>query len=257
MDGFPRSICLVSDDLDLSNTVSIASRQINQESCRVQLLIASITSIDQATRLKLHDAGNQGCFSKGFPRWSLYHYSELRRQSNPATQRTDSPCPGRLTPAHPFDLILFPERGALGFRTVQARRAGLCLTDVLLAVQLVGPSWWLRAKERKGLEYKEDLRNDFAEQFAFEHADLQLASSRSLADEVRAGGWAVRDDVMVTDNVVPDGYSRTIPHPIEPDRDAPLVSVVVTHYNLGAYLPDALASLAASNLSQSRSPRGG
>ncbi len=236
MDGFARSICLVTDEID--QVVCKSAHEFAQQGCRVQLLVASKASKERVAHCQI-------TLLSDFP---PIPYSAIRSFGVNLTLQRSEQIRHALVAMHQqhrFDLITFPERGALGFRTIQARRAGLCLTEVVLAVGLIGPSWWLRAKERKGLDDQEDLRNDFAEQYAFEHADLQLASSQSLADEVRAGGWAVRGDVILTDSFVPDGYSPTIPQPVETNSNVPLVTVVVTHYNLGAYLPEALASLAA------------
>ena len=45
---------------------------------------------------------------------------------------------------HHFDLVEFAELGALGFRTIQAKLAGLAFQDVGMIVNLHGSSQWVR-----------------------------------------------------------------------------------------------------------------
>jgi len=133
-----------------------------------------------------------------------------------------------------FDLIEFADRGACGFRSIQARRAGIAFEDVRFAVTLHGSSPWLREQKGLGIADKEDLRTDYAEQYAFENADVQQSISPALLAHARQIGWRVRDNASVQNK------------PLNPVQYAsPLVSVVVTHYNLADYLPETLASLAA------------
>jgi glycosyltransferase involved in cell wall biosynthesis len=103
----------------------------------------------------------------------------------------------------PFDLIEFADWWGAGFRSVQARRAGRALTDVPLAVKLHGSSQWARDGNGLWLTSKEDLRTDFAERHAFEHADLQLAPCRYMLDHARSAGWQVRDDARIAGYPIP------------------------------------------------------
>lgn len=122
-----------------------------------------------------------------------------------------------LHAAHRFARIEFPQGGGLGFRTIQAKRAGLGFADVDLAVR---PSCLAPANPWPGSAA--DLADDFAERYALEHADCQLStSSEEDADVAPAPG--------------------PLP-PVEEGR--PLVTVSVAHYNLGAHLEETLASIA-------------
>ncbi len=77
-----------------------------------------------------------------------------------------------------------------------------------ILVRLHGSSQWGRAGNLQGLTSKEDLRLDFAEQHAFDHADVQRSPTRYVLEQARASGWVVRADAQV------DGY----PFPDRPDR---------------------------------------
>jgi hypothetical protein len=96
-----------------------------------------------------------------------------------------------------FVRIEFGRQGACGFRSVQARRAGLALADVQLQVHT-------DANPARLPQCKEDLRTAFAEQYVVDHATS----------------------------------------PVGQPTPEVLVSIVVTHYNLADYVPEALASLA-------------
>jgi glycosyltransferase involved in cell wall biosynthesis len=97
----------------------------------------------------------------------------------------------------------------------------------------------------------EELEMDFAERYSFEHADVAVCSSLAVLDHVRRIGWGDRSAGIVAAG---DRYIDLIGNPQRspakpqaaalPREAFPLVTVVVPHYNLGRYLPEALASLA-------------
>jgi glycosyltransferase involved in cell wall biosynthesis len=98
---------------------------------------------------------------------------------------------------HHFDLIEFAEWGALGFRSVQARRAGLAFDDVLMAVRLHSSSQWMREGNRHWLADPAEIEVDYCERYAFEHADVQISPCRYMFDYARRIGWNVRSDARV------------------------------------------------------------
>ncbi len=151
----------------------------------------------------------------------------------------------RFTQEHPVGVIAFAAGGGLGFRSVQARRAGVAFTEVAMMVVLDTCSPWQREQDHRWPTDLEDLAVDFAERYAFEHADRQVVCSAALREYVRRLGWSLRTPVEPPD--VPQACetllcpATTAPGPLA----TPLVTVALPHYNLGRYLPAALASLAA------------
>lgn len=133
----------------------------------------------------------------------------------------------------PCAIVEFAAEGGLGFRTIQAKRAGLGFADVTLAVRLDGCSPWRRDGEQRWPTGLEELTIDFAERFAFEQADLQWTPSLEILQFVRRIGWKIRDN----------GLSRPNDSNRKPIK-TPLVTVAVPHYNLGRFLPATLRSLA-------------
>jgi len=152
---------------------------------------------------------------------------------------------------HRFTVIEFTERGALGFRTIQARRAGSAFAGVRMVVTLQGSSQWLREKTGQWPLDSTDLMLDYCERYAFENADVQSSSSRSLLDHAHCIGWNVRPDARVIARPVVEDYERLVRETPRgcsarpPAGESPLVSVVVPYFNLAAHLPETLASLAA------------
>ena len=134
---------------------------------------------------------------------------------------------------HHFDSIEFPARGALGFRAIQAKRAGLAFADVVLAVRLDGTSQQDREAESRWAGCFEEVQLDFAERFAFEEADVQRIPDESLAAIMQKKGWQLRECVAVR-------HER-----IKAATSPPLVTVAIAHHNLGRYFPETLATLAA------------
>jgi glycosyltransferase involved in cell wall biosynthesis len=166
-----------------------------------------------------------------------------------------------------FDLVEFPEWQALGFRSVQARRAGVAFTDVPFIVTLHGSSQWRREASHHFMDHPDDLETDFAERYAFENADFQAASSPALLDHARTWGWTVRPGARVIphglstrpDVAIPSGELATAYRALLDDATCvpgvgctppqafaqPLVTIAIPYFNLGPYLADALASIAA------------
>jgi glycosyltransferase involved in cell wall biosynthesis len=111
----------------------------------------------------------------------------------------------KLHVQHLFTAIHFPLRGGLAFRSLQARAAGLAFEDVRIIVHDDGTSRAAREAKQAWPAGPDDLILDFMESEC-----LRLAPLGGLR-------FAARQ---------------------------PLVTVGIAHYNLGEFLPAALASLA-------------
>lgn len=125
-----------------------------------------------------------------------------------------------------FERIEFPVRGGFAFRAIQAKAAGLAFQDVTLAVRLDGTSRRDREREQRWPSTFDEVLTDFAERFAFEHADERIEPDAELSAFARQCGWKPRE-------------------PQAAATGDPLVSIGIAHYNLGAFLPLTLESLAA------------
>jgi len=102
-----------------------------------------------------------------------------------------------LQAEHRFDVIEFSDWGALGFRTVQAKRSGLAFADVRLAVKLHSPTEFQRRGNLSNRQSPSELKLEYCERYAFEHADLQLSPSHYMLADTRDQGWNVRQDAVV------------------------------------------------------------
>jgi glycosyltransferase involved in cell wall biosynthesis len=161
---------------------------------------------------------------------------------------------GELHAEHRLDLIEFPDRGALGLRSVQSKVAGDALLDVSLAVKLHGPSQWLRERDLKQRSAPRDLKLEFCERHAFERADIQVSASHDMLDCVCGLAWEVTEMAETCEAEFPSErvaavYRRLLSQPaISPSArvsEPATVTVAVAHYNHDRFLPGALASLAA------------
>ncbi|QJW98260.1 GT2 family glycosyltransferase [Frigoriglobus tundricola] len=163
---------------------------------------------------------------------------------------------------HRFELIVFSGRGGLGARSVQAKRAGLAFTDTTLAVYLDANSQRDREADLRWPSCFAEVETDYLERFAFENADVQWVPDELLAAFVKRNHWNVRGDAVRSlqggeqDLRKSDarGGSQEPPRAYPPPSgrgaggvgsSPPLVTVAIAHYNLGRYLPDTLATLAA------------
>jgi glycosyltransferase involved in cell wall biosynthesis len=126
-----------------------------------------------------------------------------------------------------FERIEFPCRSGLGFRTIQAKQAGLAFMDVKMTVRLDSCGEWERENEQRWPCGYDEVERDFMERFSFENADERVVTNRMAWEFVQARGWA----------------AKPIPTPMSTD-DTPLVTIAIAYYNLGRFLPETLESLA-------------
>lgn len=134
-----------------------------------------------------------------------------------------------------FVRIEFGLLGGLAFRPLQARRAGLTFAGVEIVVGLDECSQRLRERAERWPASIDDIELDYAERCSLEWCDATSATEPSLVEYVRRLRWHVPAAIH-------HGVRNEIPAEVSP---APLVTIGVAHYNLGRYLPDTLASIAA------------
>ena len=204
------------------------ARLLTRQGCRVHVLDA---------RKPIDGCPLSGSFQvPGLHEAASTHRSERIRHALEGLQRTRH-----------FDLVVFPALGGSGFRTIQAKRAGLAFHDTALGVYLQTCSPWQWDRKESWPGEVEDLEVAFAERYAFEHADVQMASSPSLLDRAGQLGWHIPPQARVLSglsDLIQEGAAWPISATPSTDGDPPLVTVGMAHYNLGRYLPEALASLA-------------
>jgi hypothetical protein len=146
-----------------------------------------------------------------------------------------------------FDAIVFPSGQAAGFRCVQAKRAGAAFLDTRLIVRLDCLNQQQREAEKRWSS-PDDLFLDYCERYTFENADAQASASADLLDYVRRLRWDVQADARVAPfTAPPEDLLAVAPRalPAVAITTSPAVTVAASHYNLGRFLPETLASLAA------------
>ncbi len=110
---------------------------------------------------------------------------------------------GQLHQEHHFDLIEFPELGALGFRALQARRAGLAFTSATMLVKLHSSNQWCREANLRWMHASVEMLLDYCERYSFDRADVQLAPCRYMLDYVASISWPVRPQAQVIPYIYP------------------------------------------------------
>lgn len=113
---------------------------------------------------------------------------------------------------HHFDLIEFGDLNCYGFRSVQAKRTAGAFPGSRIIVKLHGTSQWLRDGNHWPMQQADELRLDFCERYAFEHADVQMSPCRYMLDYVRSTGWNVRPEARVVPYAFP--AARQAPRPL-------------------------------------------
>lgn len=142
-----------------------------------------------------------------------------------------------------FGVIEFASRHGLGVRAIQAKRAGLAFHDTILAVRLDGNSQRDRESKDRWPGCFAEVEADYMERVAFEQADAQCMTDQTLAAFVRQNGWQIQPTAITS--VAEYEYASHLATSAPGIAEPPLVTVGITHHNLGRYLPDTLASIAA------------
>ena len=130
-----------------------------------------------------------------------------------------------------FDEIHFGIRRGLGFRCLQAKRAGLRFESIALVAHLDTCSQRLREQSQMWPADVDDLLLDFMEKYCFENADRRETHPTEAEEFIRQLQWKLTSIVEM------------------PTAETPLVTIGIAHFNLGEFLPAALASLAAQTYS--------
>ena len=225
-----RSICIVADELAyLFKTGGIGTcnwqlaSMLGREGWNVHILFCrSIDDEDKLQALSQDLAKNGGTISV------------LDRFELPAELAVDACNRGdgalevsdkvrsvleRLHAKHGFDLIEFADYRGLGFRSIQAKRAGLSFRDVGLIVKLHGSSRWSRQANHRFVSQLDDFTIDYCERYSFENADFQIAPTRYMAQFVETIGWKVSDSVRVLPPAYPDLPANPPPSPGEAPQE--------------------------------------
>lgn len=147
---------------------------------------------------------------------------------------------------HSFDVIEFPDRKGWAFCTLQEKRLGLGFAGSEIAVRLHGKMGFLRRGDGQPLS-REALFGFELERKALLDAERVISADADLA-ALAASYYGFADAWLARVSAEPlYPVPQSVPQPEQPrGGSAPLVSVVVTNFNLARYLPVALASVAAS-----------
>ncbi len=209
----PRRVCLVGDDLGGLNEQLECGATVHVLWCGTQPV-----RVPGGVSLRVLDAG-QSPPALRVPNLYEPSQADISDQVRLALER--------LHREHNFDRIEFACRRGLGFRAIQAKRAGLAFADVELAVRLDSCGEWEREAQQRWAEGYDEVERDFLERFAFEHADVRLTPNADVLRFVQERGWKATEEQSQAE--------------VESE---PLVTIAIAHFNLGEFLPAMLASLA-------------
>jgi glycosyltransferase involved in cell wall biosynthesis len=104
-----------------------------------------------------------------------------------------------------FDVIHFNDTLGEGMHVLAAKRLGLGFESTLLALALHGPTRWAFGLNRQPMNRIIHAAFDWAEQVSVRNADLLWGPSRYLIDATLADGWALPEQVIQQQYVMPTG----------------------------------------------------
>ena len=126
-----------------------------------------------------------------------------------------------------FDTIVFQDWLAMGWASMQAKRAGLAFARTQLVHICHGPDAWLHEANLQTAVDVEDLALAEAGRSSAEQADTVLGPSRYLIDWMAASGWRLPERRFVVPYFT-EGHARSAlggaapPAPAAPAEEAPL-----------------------------------
>jgi len=221
-----RSFCLVTPELDgfdrnggIGTHAWLQARLLGQAGWRVHILYGGTAPAGPDRNLVERHCLDLGCAVSclhDFPVTSEYLLPVCNGTPFLAKSDLIAQALRRLDADHHFDFIEFPEYQALGFRTIQAKRAGLAFHNAKIIVKLHSPSAWCREANGLWMTSTDEARLDYCEQYSFRHADIGVSTSRYLIDRLPELGWVIPQHTPVIGN----------PHPttnemVRPVSDAP------------------------------------
>ncbi len=102
-----------------------------------------------------------------------------------------------------FDIIHFNDTLGEGRDVLAAKRMGLGFADTLLVLALHGPTRWAFGINRQPMDRIFHAAFDWAERVSVESADLLWGPSQYLIDAIGREGWALPDQVIRQQYVMP------------------------------------------------------
>jgi glycosyltransferase involved in cell wall biosynthesis len=169
-----------------------------------------------------------------FPYWLKSASSHGGITELPASEQVRSALEQLHTTYH-FDLIEFAEYGGLGFRTVEAKRAGRGFQDTGLIVKLHSPNVWVRWANRRRACVGH-LAIDYCERYSFENADFRITQTRYMEEYLRRNGWGAGAEVWNLPYGIPEVEDVQIDSPVEAPRELVFFGRLETRKGLELFL---------------------
>ncbi|WP_040952373.1 glycosyltransferase family 2 protein [Gorillibacterium massiliense] len=167
-----------------------------------------------------------------------------------------------------FDFVVFGVNGANGFFSIQAKETSKYLNDTSIFVYADKPSQLLKY-EASGwnTDPVQDMKLWYAERFCVEHADFLIFPSKDMFDWFNQNAWKYAENydiipflqisedrtelinrqlAKIFDEKKPN-VDMEIINKIE--KENPLISICIAHYNHPEYLPAALESISKTTYS--------
>lgn len=151
-----------------------------------------------------------------------------------------------------FDNIHFNDATGIGFCTIQAKKNTIHFKDTMISVEIDNNTQYTLNKNKMWSSNPlNDMKKIYFEKYCYENADCLILINQELLKWCINNEWILENKkifkldefVEYEENLIfneEDKIFSTIEH------ENPLVSVCVTHFNYGKYLPYALKSIKES-----------
>lgn len=97
-----------------------------------------------------------------------------------------------------FDLVHFQDWHANGFFSIRQRKTGVALQDTRIAVTMHSPNAWSREGMQEWPSHVLlEMKQDYAERYCCENADILIAPSQHMFDWAESHGWTLPGDHRV------------------------------------------------------------
>jgi glycosyltransferase involved in cell wall biosynthesis len=151
-----------------------------------------------------------------------------------------------------FDFIHFIDLRGIGFCTVQAKKNTMQFRDSIISVDLnYNTQYLLNVSKRWSKNAISDIKRIYFEKYVYENSDYLILINHDTLE------WCIENNLNINQNIVlnTDKFIEIVDGDythIEDEtlmlieKENPLVSVCVSHYNYGKYLPYTLKSIKES-----------
>jgi glycosyltransferase involved in cell wall biosynthesis len=155
-----------------------------------------------------------------------------------------------------FDVVYFPLAKGMAYYTLLAKHQGWAFQHIEFFVDLHSPTLWHKHKQRQWMDQLDDLAADFLERESVHLTDRIVSCNHDILEWMKQEGWQLPNQIHFLSKEMTQRKEEWLnlhekieinAPSIQTEKEHPLVSVCMTHFNRPHYLAQALESIRAQD----------